>query len=247
MEKYYRVTNVGLEPVLRVWTSALLSEEDKADYDKYIESDEYLGASKEEKNARMSVPQAIKSKPFYMRLSKGVLADVYEPRPDGTTQIRPEYHFCIGPDYKQLAKENQIYITRNLCERHGIAVGAEDTAEVLVERLREKFGASVVVLTHTQVYDSGLSGLTKKAIKQKLQPGESKAQIVYEGFLDVQEILPGDVLKEQKQEEVSVVDDLESKSAPERRQLAKQMGLKYVGQTDDQVLKSLRAYLASQK
>lgn len=192
MQTLYRVTNTSDIPLIKTWNKHLLSSEERQNYETYKQSEEYTGESTEEKSARIRIPEAIKSRPFFQDLQRDVMAKRYEPKNDGTHEVVSEFRWCLPPDYKKL-EDQDIYRLREIAQNFGIRITEYDDESEIITKMKSEWGKdNTTIMNEEQVNESGLRQLEIKEIKQKLEPGELKQRVILSGFLRIEKHFGGD-------------------------------------------------------
>lgn len=231
MDVYYKLTNVGTGIIRAPWTKGLLNAEDKARYEEYLLSPEYLGESEEERQNRKKIPEAIKAQGFFAELGKGMLFAEY-PQIGGMATKVERYFWFLAPDYEAIKKdESALYLCRDLCQQYKIAFNADDEVDALIEKLKKKFGSNVTVLTKAQAEDSGLKRIHERVeiIQKKRSPYDDVTQKYYKGNIIFKEITPSEaeaIMGELPKEVSEEVTELKNMKRDQLIALAKTRGIK---------------------
>lgn len=191
MSQYYKVTNLADVPFHYSWNKFLLSEEDREAYEAYKLSSEYIGADEQDIAARKNTAEAVKVKPFYANIGKDVQIKTNEKRREGKNVLNvstSEWQFVIGPDIELLLEKSSLTQVRKVCEEFGIAFTTPNTIEELAQKLKDKFGSNVRILTDRQWLESGMKDLERKQIYLTPRTGQPDVKIVNEGFLKAEEL-----------------------------------------------------------
>lgn len=247
---YFKITNRGDLPIAIPWNRTLLSAEDKEAYDYYKTTPDYLGIDASQQAAYNKKGEAERMQPFFQALAKGIQIKAYDPnnRGYGLGVPTPVYHYVIGGDWEKLklrplsklARQNNITSIQDLCNTYYIPFTPRDTKEALIEKLKTKIGSNVIIVDDEALENFISTGHVRKQIIQKLKPGQSTAEIVTEGNIEVEEV---DNPEQSTDEEISATgesrEELEKLSYQELKDRAKSRGLQYVGVKAEKLIESL--------
>jgi hypothetical protein len=231
MDVYYKVTNVSEDVVSWPWVKGLLTPQERIEYAAFTKTPEFLGIDEADRQAKKRTPDAIKARPFFEKLDKGVWFTEYVKDQKGATNTMKSLKWVVGPNMKEILKgDGAIYVLRDLCQRHEIRFSSNDTKDQLAEKVMEKFGENTTVLSRAQVDDSGLRQLVRREIVQRNSKSDPKA-IHYEGLLEILEITPEEAAQFMGEDVienagVSSEQDLSEMSRDDLVSLAKSRGIK---------------------
>lgn len=168
------------------WNKFLLTDSEFEQYEEFKKRPDYIGITEEDRINRKKAPEAYKVRPFYELLGKGVkfrVTDMIEVNKKAITSVRYEYMFCIGPNIKELKEKGSVGLARYLCDQYEVPYTREETLTTLADKLGEKFGPNVTILTARQWLESGLKNRERREIRLQLRAGETKQKVVNEGYL----------------------------------------------------------------
>lgn len=217
--EYYKVTNLSPEPCTMTWNVALLESEDLARYEDYKETPDFKGINEQDMASKRKVAPAVRARPFFAGLGKDVQVKVYDKEIQGDQAVaspRYEWRFCIGPNTEKLIKDGDLLKARQICEKWEVSWSRDDTIKALAGKLKDKFGDNVRLLTQKQWLESGLQSREKKEIKLKLRPGETKARVITEGYLEAYPMTAAEAeafLQDEKESVKKETEELEKKQA----------------------------------
>lgn len=190
---YFKITNLAPIPVHKTWNKFLLDPEDLEKYEAYKQTREYIGFDATDTVSKKSIPEAVKVRPFYDQLGKGVrfrVTDKNSMNQQTYAQPRMEYQWCLGANINAIRREkrNALGLARFILQSHDREVDMNADLETLLKAIKREFGHYETVLTADQWKESGLRALEKREKLMQLKPGETKQRIILLGYLDAEPI-----------------------------------------------------------
>jgi|GEM_PF-5544294 len=238
---YFKITNIGDLPIMLDWNRSLLDTTDQEAYDFYKTTPEYLGIDNVQKASFSKVGEAIRMRPFFDALGRGIQIKANIPDGYGITRPESRYNWAIGCDYDKM-KQRGLKEVQELCSRLYIIFSPKDTKDLLIQKIKDKVGPATKVITEEAMENLISTNQIAKKIRQKLQPGQTVHLISSEGNIEAEEV------EDPNEDETPVKGSAQEKTARQTleeldgndlRNMAKERKLPYVGQTRENIIRSL--------
>ena len=227
METYYKVTNTSDALITWPWVSGLLTAKEKADYEAWKQTPEFLGRDEEDIQKKKKQPEATRAKIYFQKRNIGLPFETNYTDKEGTKSVM-ELRWHLAPNYEKLKNPEKIYSLVDICQTYSIPFEPRDTIEKLLERIEARFGKNYTALTKSQLDESGLRSLVKtKIVQRNKRPGDP--EFYYEGLLEIEEIHPQEaeiILGRPVHEDGNVGEDtLEKMPYDKLKAMAKEKGI----------------------